>query len=70
VKMYKGKYEVEWEKENQNILTISFLGGDLINMPVNANTRIKDIKVFIGEVQNSDPRQYRILLGDEELKVR
>jgi hypothetical protein len=69
VKVHKGRYELEWEKANANILTVSFLGGDSIAMPVTAQTRIKDIKVFLGKSQGLDPRGYRILFGDQELKV-
>jgi hypothetical protein len=68
-KVYKGKYELEWEKKNQNTLTVSFLGGDTIAMPVTAQTRIKDIKLFLGDSQGMNPRHYRILHGDRELKV-
>lgn len=65
-RQYKGKNE----PEEENTLSITFLGGDTITMPVNANTRIKDVKLFIGENRNSDPRFCRLLHGEEEMKVR
>jgi hypothetical protein len=54
----------------QAIVTITLMSGQRFTMPVEAQTTIKDLKVFLGTMQKREPRYYRLLLNGKELKVR
>lgn len=45
------------------------MGGQRFLVPVNAETTVKDLKLFLGEKQRREPRYYRLMLDGQELKV-
>jgi len=45
------------------------LAGEKTEMPMNKETTVKDVKVFIGEQKKQDPRNVRLLYRTEEMRV-
>jgi hypothetical protein len=69
-RVYIGRVEEERIAEQQNVIDIRFLTGELVSMPVLPQTRIKDIKVHLGELQQMEPRYYRLLYGEDDLEMK
>jgi hypothetical protein len=68
-KKYVGKYEMEYRKKVHDEVHIIFMNGERFSVPVTKQTTIKDIKIYLGKLQQREPRYYRLLLNSIELKV-
>lgn len=55
--------------EDKNHIVISFLSHQL-KFKVSSKTTIKEIKSFLGEQYDRDPRSFRLIFRTNELKVR
>jgi hypothetical protein len=55
--------------ENKTPVSIN-IGGKKAEMPINQETTVKDMKIFVGEKEKQDPRHVRLLYRDEEMKVK
>ena len=67
---YLGYTEAAKRRMAANHISIRFLTGEQLLMPVTHDTTVKDINVFLGEKQGREPRFYRLMLGSVEMKVR
>lgn len=69
-RVYLGRVEEERIAQQQDVIDIRFLTGELVSMTVEPKTRIKDIKLYLGELQQMEPRYYRLLYGEDDLEMK